>query len=565
MSGSNDQLFFLNDQGGSVMSVTENRTGTLRSEEHGHSPCVCFDMTHACDVIRECGEISPSLQARMGTGGNQIPLCYGIGNGQANEASSPAEEISQTLNTMHDAQAVFIPDKAHSLRANGADSHREDAATYVVNRPVSVVRRLTPLECTRLQGFPDGWVDIGDWVDTKGKKHKDADSPKYKALGNSIALPFWRWMFQRMAEYLPEKATLGSLFDGIGGFPKCWEDVHGAGTALWASEIEEFPIAVTKTRFPGMEHLGDITKLNGAKLKPVHAVAGGSPCQDLSTAGKRKGLEGERSGLFMDQIRVVKEMRESSEQSGADEPVWPRYMVWENVPGALSCNGGRDFAAVLEETIRIADPEAPGIDVPEKGWPNWGGYRDVDGRWSVAWRVHDAQFWGVPQRRRRISLVADFGGGTAHEILFERKSVSWDPAEGFRSWQATPGNSADRSGTTGIGFDGHHGSVTGDKSSTLGVNCGMSTGRNGVMVLENHSADSRVTVSDDGKVQTLTSRMDTGGGNVPLVMEKQPTAYVICSKDSYAMKSDNPHSGIYKADVARTLDLNGGSPACNQG
>lgn len=189
----------------------------------------------------------------------------------------------------------------------------------------------------------------------------------------------------------------------------------------------------------------------------------------------------------------------------------------------------------------------------------------MDGRWSVAWRVHDAQFWGVPQRRRRISLVADFGGGTAHEILFERKSVSWDPAEGFRSWQATPGNSADRSGTTGIGFDGHHGSVTGDKSSTLGVNCGMSTGRNGVMVLENHSADSRVTVSDDGKVQTLTSRMDTGGGNVPLVMEKQPTAYVICSKDSYAMKSDNPHSGIYKADVARTLDLNGGSPACNQG
>lgn len=324
MRGSDDQLFCLNDQGGSVMSVTENRTGTLRTEEYGHSPCVCLDMTHACDVIRECGEIVPSLQARMGTGGNQIPLCY-----------------------------VYNLNK--------------------VARSTSVLRRLTPLECTRLQGFPDGWVDIGDWVDTKGKKHKDADSPKYKALGNSIALPFWRWMFQRMAEYLPEKAALGSLFDGIGGFPKCWEDVHGAGTALWASEIEEFPIAVTKTRFPAMEHLGDIKRLNGAKLKPVHAVAGGSPCQDLSTAGKRKGLEGERSGLYMDQIRVVKEMRESSEQSGADEPVWPRYMVWENVPGALSCNGGRDFAAVLEETIRIADPEAPGIGVPAKGWPNWGG------------------------------------------------------------------------------------------------------------------------------------------------------------------------------------------------
>lgn len=524
----NDQtLFCLNDQGGSVMSVTENRTGTLRSEEHGHSLCVCLDMTHACDVIRECGEISPSLQARMGTGGNQIPLCYGIGNGQAHEAASPAEEASQTLNTMHDAQAVFIPDKAHSLRANGADPHREDAMTYVavncrngsengnvngtlqaksnggisvnlnnVVRSTSVVRRLTPLECTRLQGFPDGWVDIGDWVDTKGKKHKDADSPKYKALGNSIALPFWRWMFQRMAEYLPENAALGSLFDGIGGFPKCWEDVHGAGTALWASEIEEFPIAVTKTRFPGMKHLGDITKLNGAKLQPVHAVVGGSPCQDLSVAGKRKGLEGKRSGLFMEQIRVVKEMRESSDQSGADEPVWPRYMVWENVTGALSCNGGRDFAAVLEETIRIADPEAPGIDVPEKGWPNWGGYRDVDGRWSVAWRVHDAQFWGVPQRRRRISLVADFGGGTAQEILFERKSVSGDPEPGTEAGQGTPGSPA---GCTNTAEQNH------------------------------------------------------------------VTPYCISSYQSNAMLSDNPHSGIYKADVARTLDLNGGSPACNQG
>ena len=387
--------------------IQEERSGT--SGTNNDQTLVCLDMTHACDVIRECGEISPSLQARMGTGGNQIPLCYGIGNGQANETSYPAEEVSQTLNTMHDAQAVYIPDKAHSLRANGADPHREDAATYVVNRPVSVVRRLTPLECTRLQGFPDGWVDIGDWVDTKGKKHKDSDSPKYKALGNSIALPFWRWMFQRMAEYLPEKAALGSLFDGIGGFPKCWEDVHGAGTALWASEIEEFPIAVTKTRFPGMEHLGDITKLNGAKLKPVHAVAGGSPCQDLSVAGKRKGLEGERSGLFMDQIRVVKEMRESSEQSGADEPVWPRYMVWENVPGALSCNGGRDFAAVLEETIRIADPEAPGIDVPEKGWPNWGatGMWMEDGLWLGECMTRN--FGGSPSvaEESRLSQISE--------------------------------------------------------------------------------------------------------------------------------------------------------------
>lgn len=155
-----------------------------------------YDMTHANDVIRDCGAVSPTLQNRMGTGGNQVPL--------------------------------------------------------TVQRIIRwIVRRLTPMECERLQGYPDHWTDIGDWVDSKGKKHKgDADSPRYKALGNSIALPFWHWMFCRMAKFLPEHATMGSLFDGIGGFPLCWEAIHGKGTARWASEIEEFPIAVTKIRFP---------------------------------------------------------------------------------------------------------------------------------------------------------------------------------------------------------------------------------------------------------------------------------------------------------------------------
>lgn len=144
-----------------------------------------------------------------------------------------------------------------------------------------------------------------------------------------------------------------------------------------------------------MKHLGDITKLDGAAIEPVWCVTGGSPCQDLSIAGKRAGLAGARSGLFMEQIRVIKEMRKHDKQLGwAGELIRPRYMVWENVPGALSSNKGRDFAAVLEETIRLVEPEAPGIEVPAKGWPTWGGYRDVDGRWSVAWRVHDAQYWG---------------------------------------------------------------------------------------------------------------------------------------------------------------------------
>lgn len=211
------------------------------------APAVALDMTHACDVIRECGEQVPALQARMGTGGNQVPLTYGIGNGQANEAGIMAEEVSQTLNTMHDAQAVMCEDVSHALRVKAACAYREDAETYLVQN--MVVRRLTPMECERLQGFPDHWTDIGEWIDEKGKKHKDADSPRYKALGNSIALPFWDWMLRRMSRYLLDGATLGSLFDGIAGYPLIWERIHGKGTARWASEIEPFPIAVTKKWF----------------------------------------------------------------------------------------------------------------------------------------------------------------------------------------------------------------------------------------------------------------------------------------------------------------------------
>ena len=252
-----------------------------------------------------------------------------------------------------------------------------------------------------------------------------------------------------------------------------------------------------------MKHLGDITKINGAEIEIVDVITGGSLCQDLSIAGKRAGLAGARSGLFMAQIRIVKEMREHDRANGrTGDMVRPRFMVWENVPGAFSSNKGKDFAAVLEEIIRIAEPEAPDIDVPEKGWPTWGGYHDeVGGRWSVAWRVHDAQYWGVPQRRRRISVVADFGGDTAGEILFERKSVSGHPAESGTARERLAGDAqdgasyavrirgavttaGDRHGVAYIsGVDGYNGDLTGDVASTIGVNCGMSTGRNDVMEL----------------------------------------------------------------------------------
>ena len=183
-----------------------------------------------------------------------------------------------------------------------------------------------------------------------------------------------------------------------------------------------------------MKHFGDITKINGHEVPLVDIVCGGSPCQDLSVAGKRAGLSGERSGLFMEQIRIIKEMRDECASKlsmrGADVDrrlLRPRYMVWENVPGAFSSNGGQDFRAVLEETARIVceDAVVPG---PSGGRWSPSGCIMGDG-WSIAWRLHDAQFWGVPQRRKRIALVADFGGESAPEILFERQGMSGDPEE----------------------------------------------------------------------------------------------------------------------------------------
>ena len=225
-----------------------------------------------------------------------------------------------------------------------------------------------------------------------------------------------------------------------------------------------------------MKHLGDICKINGAEIEIVDVITGGSPCQDLSIAGKRAGLAGARSGLFMEQVRIVKEMREHDRANGrTGDMVRPRFMVWENVPGAFSSNKGQDFAVVLEEIIRIAEPEAPDIEVPEKGWPTWGGYHDeVGGRWSVAWRVHDAQHWGVPQRRRRISVVADFGGDTAGEILFERKSVSRNPAESGTARERLAGDAQDGASYAvrirgGCDGGGKGALVQEDKSGTLGT------------------------------------------------------------------------------------------------
>ena len=304
-----------------------------------------------------------------------------------------------------------------------------------------------------------------------------------------------------------------------------------------------------------MKHLGDITKINGAEIETVDVITGGSPCQDLSIAGKRAGLAGARSGLFMEQIRIVKEMRAHDRANGrTGDMVRPRFMVWENVPGAFSSNKGQDFAAVLEEIIRIAEPEAPDIEVPEKGWNTWGGYHDeVGGRWSVAWRVHDAQHWGVPQRRRRISVVADFGGDTAGEILFERKSVSGHPAESGTARERLAGNAEsgasyavrirggcdgggkgslvqeDKSGTLGIGndqtifqncltqWDCQSKRIFGTEGASPTLQGGVGGGVNNPAIFCMGTQQGGAEVRGDDRAPTLTASAGMSGNNQPVV------------------------------------------------
>ena len=326
---------------------------------------------------------------------------------------------------------------------------------------------------------------------------------------------------------------LGSLFDGSGGFP-----LAGALCGIepiWASEIEPYPIAVTKSRLPQMKHLGDISKINGAEIEPVDIITFGSPCQDLSVAGKRAGLkhqnhgDGEttRSGLFMEAIRIIKEMREKTNGE------YPKFAMWENVPGAFSSNKGEDFRIVLEEIIKIAEPNAVMSAVPPFGWAYADNY--CGNGWSLAYRVLDAQHWGVPQRRRRIYLVADFRGQRAKEILFKREGVRGYFTQGRTPWKrVTP--YAERC----IGADDREGAcrvVTKGSGVTSGV----------AFSIENHPNDSRVDIDESGKTQTLTSRMGTGGGNVPMVME--PQVYEWHNQDS---RIKGP------IDVACTLNTNAG-------
>ena len=419
------------------------------------------------------------------------------------------------------------------------------------------------------------------------------------------------------------KLTLGSLFDGSGGFPL--GGLISGITPVWASEIEPFPIRVTTKRLPFMKHYGDVSKMNGADIEPVDIITFGSPCQDMSIAGRREGLDGSRSSLFYEAVRIVKEMR--CKTNGR----YPRYIVWENVPGAFSSNKGADFQSVLEEVCSVKGYEIH-TPRPEK-WPTAGEIMADD--FSLAWRVFDAQYWGVPQRRKRIYLVADFAGGGAGKILFESEGVSGYTPQGFRSWQGAAGASEKGSGAAGcvclndqggnrmdvtdgvtctLRAEAHHppcvmesaGFCTEHSAHSRSIGYEEETSptlRAGTVpaaVYENHSQDTRYTKLE-GIAPTVSSTYGTGGNNQPFVVETPktlkirsgcegggkgaliqenksatlgcnndqtvfvPKVYGICSKQSHAMQSDNPHSGFYEADTSRCLDRGGGNPSCNQG
>lgn len=311
--------------------------------------------------------------------------------------------------------------------------------------------------------------------------------------------------------------TLGSLFDGSGGFP-----LGGLLCGIepkWASEVEPFAVRVTTKRLPQVKHLGDVSKIQGGNIEPVDVITFGSPCQDMSIAGKRAGLDGSRSNLFYEAIRIVKEMRCATNEK------YPRYIVWENVPGAFSSNQGEDFRAVLEAvcTVKGRFP----IPRPEK----WSGAGEILGDgFSVAWRTLDAQYWGVPQRRRRIYLVADFDGECAGKILFESESVSGYPSKGFFPWQEVAGAFAESVGATGGAIclndqGGQRMDITEGMTNTLRAEshhppCVMESAETFPALFENHSQDSRYTGPLD-VAQTVSATYGMGGNNQPFVVSVQ--------------------------------------------
>jgi len=410
--------------------------------------------------------------------------------------------------------------------------------------------------------------------------------------------------------------TLGSLFDGSGGFPL--GGILAGVQPVWASEVEPFAIRVTTKRLPGMKHYGDVSRLDGAKLPPVDIITFGSPCQDMSIAGKRAGLDGSRSGLFHEAIRIIKEMRSTTDGK------YPRYIVWENVPGAFSSNGGADFRSVLEEVCRVKDDTAD-VPLPDR-WEHAGQIVGED--YSVAWRVFDAQYWGVPQRRKRIYLVADFAGAGASKVLFESDGLSGYSAEGIRAWQSAARCAEEGAGEAGRSLKwcvnpqgcsgvtitedsvgtlvaqdhGHHPAVAQSagfctehsaKAHSIGYEDETSpTLRAGTVpatVYENHGMDARYSGPLE-IAQPITATYGMGGNNQPLVVDgdaKPVTLKIRCGKEgggkgelhqvdkSATLATNNDqalfqpvgfdrYNGNLTGDIAQTLNACAGSSGNNQ-
>lgn len=355
---------------------------------------------------------------------------------------------------------------------------------------------------------------------------------------------------------------LGSLFDGSGTAPLA-ATMCGI-EPVWASEIEKYPIAVTSARFPNMKHLGDITKIDGAAIEPVDIICGGSPCQDLSVAGKQAGLyEGERSHLFFEMTRIIKQMREATNGK------YPRYCIWENVPGAFSSNKGYDFLAVLKAFAEIADPE---IYVPEPKQKARGaglawqpaGYVDGNG-WSIAWRTVDAQYWGVPQRRRRIYLVTDLAGERADEILFERTGMSGNPEP---SGTARKETAADAGGSA-AGSGGVKCLTVPDVCYCLqgnGIDRADTAGCNGKGWRENESftlntIDRPAVVYPGVGITSKENSSNPKPGDPAPTLSTDSRNYLVQEQQ----KTYAADSCFREQNIARTLDTFVSSPECNQG
>lgn len=581
-----------------------------------------FD-THPADS-RVVGpvKVAGCVVARYGTGGGNTPMVVDVLCRASTQGGAESQmNTATTLTTDHDRTIIAHENECICLAGNFCDRETNqngtgirEGASFILNTvdrhgvaydarnnklgegvsgtlqekenggyslnfinhiietaPRYIVRRLMPVECGRLQGFPDGWGEIEQlppdmpeetaafWrrvyekdCAIKGKRPQKSilekpdklaawhnglhtDSAEYKMWGNGMALPNALFFVQRAVARVAidtgkgaANVKLGSMFDGSGTMPLC-AAMCGA-RPVWASEVEPYPIAVTKTHLPGMKHLGSVTDICGENIEPVDIITFGSPCQDLSIAGKRAGLGGNRSGLFREAIRIILEMLEATDRK------YPRFVIWENVPGALSSNGGKDFETVLNELLRLT-----GTDQYVRQRGKWGGFA---GYGAVAYRLVNAQYWGVPQRRRRVYACCDTGGRSADKILFERKSHGWNFEPCIPAGQTV-------AGIAGDGYCWHERMVEAkpagggyDPAYTMKIRSGCEGGGKGPLVQNDLSA-------------TLATHQDQ--------TVFAPRAFSFDSLASNSMKSANPHSGCREVDTAKTLDCGTPDPNRNQG